>query len=312
MHSISSYCIRCYDREKEVPNTEDKYLSLGYVGKIDTYNVIKDCLIGLKTQAYTLIEESKQIYVVSELEFDDNTRIVKGILESGKYGTKNDIINIETKQIDYQKLQNHAEMVKYYFLFFIPKDQNEGIALLQSFGNLGIKTIIYDIISDKFKNLTNLNLQMNPLAYDKAFNEWKDGIVQEFKLNKFIPPTDLATAVNSYAHGTTTSNLIIKATKSNFGRLKDYFRRGTKEAELVEVITRECSTVKALVQVGDKKRTFTVNKYDTPRQICKIELNESDVNMVDGNPTYESIDNFCLTLLEEYKDALYPFQAGTT
>src|SRR5690606_22671267 len=99
-------------------------------------------------------------------------RIAYGWLELGSYGIRSDIIDVNTGKVDFRKAQNNAEIIRHFSYFFIPVGFNEGLALLHSFRGNGVKTVFLDQFGQYFSTKTQLNLQMNPLSYEKALEQW--------------------------------------------------------------------------------------------------------------------------------------------
>ena len=114
-------------------------------------------------------------------------------MQAGTYGTKTDIIDINTGKVAFSKVPNNSEVINHYVQFFVPKQLNEGIVLLHNYKNIGIKTLLHSILSVHFSSVTKRVLQMNPLAYAKAYNEWQNAVAKEIKLIKFTGMAPLRT-----------------------------------------------------------------------------------------------------------------------
>lgn len=303
MHSISPYTIRCFNPHVKGPNREDHYSPLGSVGQYDTYNLLKE-FIEHRVGKYEIIEGTKQIYRFHNFKFDDEKRQFHGFMQAGSYGLKTNIININTGEVDFEKAQHNAEMMNHYVRFFVPKDLNEGVVLLQNIKNIGVKTILYGIISDHFATVTKRVLQMNPLAYEKAFKEWQNAVAKEIKLTKFKGLANIEDQVEKLGHY--EQELVIKASrKKNLGSLKDYFTPGSDQLAAVEVLTPLCAEVKTVVEMGGRKRTFRIGANPS-QQICEIELDETEVPVDAGIPSTQHLAKWCRGLLQEFVRVLYP------
>ena len=300
MHSISPYTLRSYNPHSTEKKFEDRYSKLGQAGQSDMFKVFKG-YISSQDDTYKLVEDTKQVYRFCDFRFDEARRSIDGWIWAGVYGTKNDIIDIETGKPDFEKTQKHAEIIRHYVRFWIPANLNEGIALLHGFRNHGIKTILFNVLSAEFKRATTFTLHMNPLAYEKAFNEWKDAATKEIKVTRFTGLDDKADIVRKLGH----NEVEVSFKRGNLGRLSDYLNPESDQARAIEVLKPLCATVKAKVKVGDKSRTFTLGA-PVAQQVCQIELDEEDVLMKDGNPVNESLHGWCTDLLKEYIEILYP------
>lgn len=113
------------------------------------------------------------------------------------------------------------------------------------------------LFSDYFKRVTNLVIQMNPLAYDKAIEKWMDAITKEIKVTKFHGITDVAEQAKKLGHN--EQELIIKPPRNaGLGRLRDYFSRGSEQYQLVEVLKEYGETVKTVVELDNGRKELFI------------------------------------------------------
>ncbi|EIA1576798.1 hypothetical protein K6830_004813, partial [Salmonella enterica] len=105
MHALAPYLFRCYN-----PNAakEQRYSALSNIREHDLLDILHN-FIQQYNDGYILSEETKQVFRFNEIIRDENNREIYGWFESGYYGTKTDIINIETGNVDFEKTKNNAE-----------------------------------------------------------------------------------------------------------------------------------------------------------------------------------------------------------
>ncbi|NNP75529.1 hypothetical protein A7P54_03730 [Acinetobacter sp. Ac_3412] len=286
MHSLAPYTIRSYEPnyfklKKQYPPL-DKIL-----GRFDLYILFKDFLNEQGTD-FHLNEPEKKIFRFLDLKFNDETRIIQGYLEQGHYGLKADIINIELGTVDYEKTEKNAELIKYYFYLKIPVTYNEGLALFQVYKNVSAKTLIFNILLDKYKLKTDLNLQFNSLSDLKSLEKWKDAQVKEIKLTKFNPIQDRAQKLMNLGHKEIDSNLSIRPKTGNFGPLRSFYKTDSDQFKAVEVWEEQCAQVKTVVNLNGKNRTFTVGKSKT-LGLCEIEAPDN-LEIDGGLPTNSALE----------------------
>ncbi|MET0082687.1 MAG: hypothetical protein ABW079_06705 [Sedimenticola sp.] len=301
MHSISPYMLRCFNQN--LPGKgNDKYSPLDKVGKYDTFHLLKS-FIEAKQDNFKIVEDSKQVFRFQGMEYDEKKREIFGWFQVGSYGIKTDIINIDNGEVDFEKAQNNAEIIRHYIHFFIPNKFNEGIAILHAYRGNGVKTLFYNLFKPYFNQYTNLNIQMNPLSYDKAMASWQDANAKELKVTKFVGLTDIADQLRNLGHK--EQELIIKPPRNGaLGKLKDYFNKDSEQAKAVEVLSPLGSQVKTVVEINGKRRTFRVGQFDY-NTLCEIELDD-EVKLIDGNPELTSMHKWCKTILQEYSITMYP------
>ncbi|GAB1619975.1 hypothetical protein AAOGI_00250 [Agarivorans albus] len=301
MHAISPYLFRCYNKELE-GRSDQRYSSLDNIGTKDLYVLLKD-FINVNCNAYKIVEDTKQVFQFSGAEFDDNNREITAWFNVGSYGIKTEIINVETGEVDFEKAQNNAEIIRHYVHFFIPRGFNEAMAFLHSYRGIGVKTLFHKLFSNYFQDKTRLVLQMNPLAYDNAVNAWLDATAKEVKLTKFVGLNDIADQVGQLGHS--EQELIIKPPRrGNLGRLRDYLTQGSRQLAAIEVIGDYGSQVKTVVELDGKRRTFCVGRNNS-NALCEIELDE-DVILEEGVPEFNSFRSWVRQIVREYAVRMYP------
>lgn len=302
MHSVSPYTFRCFNQNLAGP-VEGRYDVLDKIGAFDLYVVIKGYIAGLNNGAYVVVQSRKQIYRFKSFIFDDNSRRVRGLFQVGTFGRKGDIIDIKTGNVDYQKLESNAEIVDYYVDMLLPSGMNEGICLMLNHGGDGVKTLFYDLLSENFKAIVKRPLQMRPLPYLTAYKQWLGAKTKEIKLVKFAKCDDVADRLKSLGHGEQTL-IINPGRKRDLGKLEEFFKQGTDEHQLLEVLTPMCEQVRTKVVINGKTRTFRMGK-NLPDQVCQIELDEKEVPCPGGNPDIPSLIKWCNKLLAELASNLY-------
>jgi len=301
MHSVAPYLFRCYN--KDLGGKLDlRYSTLDNIGQFDLFYVLKN-FIEANTGAYKIVEDSKQVYQFSNLEFNEQTREISAWFNVGNYGIKTDIINIETGEVDFEKAQNNAEIIKHFTHFFIPRGFNEAIAFLHAYRGIGVKTLFYTLFSSFFQNRTRLVLQMNPLSYDNAIQAWLDATAKEIRLTKFVGVDDIADQIRLLGHH--EQELVIKPPRnSDLGKLRDYLTKGSDRLNAIEVIGEYGSQIKTVVEMNGKQKTFNIGmNVSTP--LCEIELDD-DVVLEEGVPDFASIRRWIRTIVNEYAMTMYP------
>ncbi|MEO3682294.1 hypothetical protein ABHN84_08285 [Shewanella vesiculosa] len=301
MHSVSPYLFRCYNKELR-GRQDQRYSTLDNIGPHDLY-LLLERFITRNSGTYKILEETKQVYQFSDMNYDPNKREISGWFNVGSYGIKTEIINVDTGDVDFEKAQNNAEIIRHYVHFFVPRGFNEAMAFMHAYRGIGIKTLFYSLFSNYFQQITHLVIQMNPLAYDNAVNAWLDATAKEIRLTKFVGLTDIADQVQQLGHH--EQELIIKPPRNNgLGKLRDYMTPGSERLAAIEIIGEYGSQIKTVVEINGKKKTFSIGRHSsTP--LCEIELSE-DVILIEGVPQFDSICNWVKGIIIEYSVTMYP------
>jgi hypothetical protein len=301
MHALAPYLFRCYN-----PNAphEQRYSALSQINNNDLLEILFN-FTQLYENKFNISEVTKQVFRFNDITYDKENREIFGWFESGYYGTKTDIINIDSGSVDFEKTKKNAEIIKYYIHFYIPKGVNEGMAFLHTYRGDGIKTLFINLFSEYFKKITKLVIQMNPLAYDKAINKWLDAVAKEIKVTKFQGVTDLAEQAKMLGHN--EQELTIKPPRNGaLGKLRDFFSKQTEQAKLVEVLKGYGESVKTVVELSDgRKRTFHIGT-SVKGAVCEIVFDETQVVLNDGMPEINSLNLMVDSIILEYNVLLYP------
>lgn len=69
-------------------------------------------------------------------------RTISGIIESGSYGTEENVVNVDTGVTTHKKRSNEALLVPFYFQFQIPRDSNFGFLILERISGAGIYRLL--------------------------------------------------------------------------------------------------------------------------------------------------------------------------
>jgi len=306
MHSVSPYLLRCFDPSLTEKKTEEKFRVLDKIGQNDMYILLKDYITS-KSNIYDFKENEKIVFGFQNVVWNDNAREFYGWMLVGHYGIKSDIINTSTGGVDFEKAEQHAEIIKHYIHFDIPKGKNEAIILFHSYRGNGIKTLFFDLFREYFKSKTNLTIQMNPISYEKSLNKWQEANTKEIKLIKFNNLNDIADKIKKLGHeeNELTITTSIKPSRGGtFGEFKIFRDKNSEQSKVVEILSELCEQVKTVVELNGRKRTFAVGK-NALESICEIEVSD-DVEILFGNPVFESMNKWCREIIGEFKEKLYP------
>jgi len=305
LNTISPYTIRCFNPLTKGKKVEDSYSPLGKIGQFDMYEIFKS-YITTKGSGYHLVQATEQIYSLFGFKFNDTTREIRGIIRAGSYGSRTDIVNIKTGKIDFKRLEENAEVLNHYVRFFVPAELNEGVILLHNQKNVGVKTLIWELLREEFSRVTGRVLQMNPLSYEKAFEEWKKATTKEIKLIRFSGMNTVEDQIKKLGHDEAEHVYIIKASrKNNLGTFVDYLTPGTEQNATVEMLAPLCAEVKTVVEMHGRKRTFRLGGSQSS-QVCEIDVDEKKVTIIAGNPDLKELDAWSKILLNEFLFTMYP------
>lgn len=175
-----NFVLTLYQISINVRGDKDKQLVLSdFASGIDFLTIINNLLNSWKykvvddnTENQNIQNDEENLKVFRIMKGDSSDilhstgRFVSGIIESGNYGTEENIVNIKTGKPVHTKHTYESVLVPFYFLFYIPENSSVGFLILERIGIDGI----YSIIERKLKEFiapkldTDCILRIKPLV----------------------------------------------------------------------------------------------------------------------------------------------------
>lgn len=287
---LTSYITRVIDK-----NTGE-ILSLGNIQGNRIITIFNDALAGLN-RAMVHDEENQKLMKVRQLGIE--AQEISGIIETGEYGYESDIYNVQTNTVTYHRSSLDAELLPFYFRAYFPSGADEGILLLQRFGQLGIKVVFSDYMEDYFgRNYPELEIRFNPFMPETLLMDTIDSArVTKLRFIKFEIPTDLAdTYVDGHIEETGEIEHQLKVKRrgsflSAIERIKEVIMRRRDVTSFYELTEfPEYDNVKVEVVINGRPRIIdllNIGRFRTNYDISQeIEIGR------DGHPVFDSIESF--------------------
>ena len=248
---------------------------------------------------------------------------ITGRIESGEYGTEENIVNVETGESTIKTL-NDALLRPFYFMLYIPKGCKRAILLLERISNIGILTVfekkLQEAVSKKIGNeVKDYVITIAPLAIESVMKKHmailggaKKVILSRVSFADITPSKISDGELNDNEFG--SSELVFNAPRDKdinilpwFNKIKDRFTKDSdktkkKKETLISVEGMQFGDVKFAVNVGGSLRTISMQDigklgtYMDVTQFVKIDKN--------GYPTFDSIDHEAHRLISEIKKQL--------
>lgn len=278
------------------------YPNLGSLngGKTDAFFFMKNWIEELQDKGMINPKDKTISIQFKDFVFDLNNRTIYGWLFTGDYGVANTIYNVKDGKHAYDKTVDNAEMIPHFVYLVVPKNSNKGLVLLHSVKNSGVKTIFTEMINVECeKKIKGRRFQVNPAPYDKALAIWRKAIAKEIKAVPKTIPSDIADKINRISVNAETVVTIKPPIRGNFGMWSDFEKKGTPQAELLEVLEGSYDNITATLTSGGKTRKIRIGTNLT-NEICIIEAPD-DLELQDGNPKLASILKWCKDIQADFK-----------
>lgn len=293
LYSISAYNIRV----KKKYSSES--CNLGDFGEgYDLYDTMHTFFSRLQTNL-SHDQNSRRLIQVGEVRRDENARIIEGIVKTGEYGYEAELVDWQTAQLSYRRKIREAEVLPFYFLMHLPRENDLGILLLQRFRQFGIRAILTDYISKFFHdNHEKYSLQFPPILTREVLQTLREeGIVEAIHIISHSLPQDKADALR-IPREEASSDYVVRTKAHNkriLSGLKEKMLSGGnfRIAEL-ESLQPGYDTVKIEVELGGQKRTVDLAK---PKLRTVFDLSDRIRPEANGHPSFNSMSTEARSIL---------------
>lgn len=255
-----------------------------------------------RTHQYSLDQPARKLMRVAHSQ--NSFRRISGTIETGEYGYRADLYNVATSAVSYQRNTEEAEMLPFYFLVYIPQQQDEAVLMLFRRAQRGIRTILLQDFQTYFNPLyPNTALEINPLVPQSIIDELSRGRITKIRLIKYVIPTDIADALNSGGHLETpgTLEMSVRAGRNGswpvLGNVRDVLEGRRGASRFLELDGFEYDNAKVEFDIGGKTRTVDLSDIMKLRSLVDI---SNDVTVgQDGHPVFNSVDVIANNLLRD-------------
>ncbi|KAA3615838.1 MAG: hypothetical protein D8M58_22325 [Calditrichaeota bacterium] len=301
--ALSTYTIRIRERREPTYERLDRFDRT-----TDFFNTFTQYLLN-RNQNYSHVQNIQKLISVSNYSVDN--RIITGIIKTGEYGYETELFDIQNNEVSYLRSVNEAELLPFFFQVFLPNNADEGILILQRFGQFGIRKAFSNDFNSYFNQLfPDYIVEMNPLLPSQIVDQHlRDGVVTKIRFIKFEVPNDIAEAYDNNGHTEEISSteLVVRAKRNQFlsfvpNRLIEFMNREKDVSNLFELTNFDYDTIKVEVKLDNETRTIDLSDLHKIRAYFDI---TGDVSINEnGHPDYDSILQASNGLLNDLRVAL--------
>lgn len=228
-------------------------------------------------------------------------RYLKGTIEAGEFGTREDVVNVNTGEVRYSKTRIDAVMRPFYFMFYIPENARIGFLIVERISNHGIASVLTNAILRHYRLTPKENdyvLRIQAISVNRLIDAKMAALKYEAKQieltnisnadfgisrilgdaipDKYIPPS-----------------LIYRAKGGRripVGQFIEKMFRNKKDNDALYIIDNDlkCEDISVVVSIDGKDRTLTLQRI----QSLGATMDISDCVEFGDNyyPTFESLD----------------------
>jgi len=292
------------------------YLNLSNIqvgqNRIDLYDEILEILSELQEAHLKVFDEQQKGLLVEEVSYNEKERIIYGSLKGGEFGETQEIINKETGEVTKIKEKDEIPMSPYYFLIYIPKDNDKGILLLEKISQYGIKSYFENVLKNSLQNRQyGFTLYIHPIILKEVLEEVFSHEVAKIRIIKNKIPMDIADRYNlGESEAYEEISFVAKRNKAFlpefFQNIKDRLINGESIsfAEIIpNVNNEEIDKVKLEFRLSNNKRR-TISITDIVNLKSDLILDDIPLSE-DGFPEFDKIHEEALFLLGTIREAIY-------
>lgn len=235
-------------------------------------------------------------------------RSVSGIIESGEFGTEENIVNVKTG-VSRKKFVDEALLVPFYFMIQIPEHSSVGFLLIERISNIGIFSILEKKIKKAVEEALgtesyNFVVNISPLVIKKVMEKHVAllGGAKKITLER-VNSKDLSVsrATNGEISDEEIGNtqIVYTAKRNNMLSILNLFNKykDRKESDVYSVGEVKYEDIKFEVEVGGHLRSLSmqdINKLGTYIEITN-DLNYDSTQY----PTYSSLHKAALGIYDD-------------
>lgn len=246
---------------------------------------------------------------VSRIQRDGQNKIyhrhenyIDGIIESGDYGTQEDIINIDTGKSQYTKTLQDATLIPFYFMIYVLPNSSEGYLIVERIGTLGIssllKTAIANFIGPQLTD--NYTLSIEPYLVPQILRIGLNAVGGAKKVRlKGVDKNQFKDLKTEQNFGECTTEVVFAAPKNrpilDILPIIRKLREAKEKGESIRVNNIECVDVAFELEIDGKTRTVTV--ADMKNIGMNLDITRQVVLGPTNYPTYECLNHEAHTIL---------------
>lgn len=288
----------------------DNYLPLSSFSEgFDFIDVFNDYLTD-HTTSHSLDSNAKSVLMVKE--HLKRARTIRGKIRTGDYGYETEIVDTNDGATKYTKSATEAEVLPFFFMVYIPENKDEGLLVLQRFGNLGITNTLKNSINKYLSGkdtLEGYSVELKSLIPEEVItNLVNNGNVTTVKFKKFGISRDIADQFDGGGHreiaGTTELKIVAKSGIPLKSKIRAVLRGQRLASNMIELDDFAYDTVSIDVNVNGERRTVQLDNLNS----FKAYYNVTDRIRFgeDGHPTVSSLLVCAKECINDAVESIYP------
>lgn len=265
-----------------------------------------------KYRGLTSDEESQKVFkcTYNHEKIDTEQFIIYPVvINSGIYGSSSEIINIRTQKIKYKKNPDDVDIRKFYLFIVFPKDNptvkvQKGMLIFQNIGPYGVKTIITQKLQEFFSSNYNITLNCATIAPSLFIKKvLKKESIKKITVTKNYKSSDSIDNLNIGYGKEIRTYLGLNFSEPIWEKIKNsmLYVSGGKNRLFEFIDNQKYDSVKAIVEIGDRTRTISLNNLEN---LSIIESIPDEIKDAAGNADKDKLIAHIKNVIKEYLDEM--------
>jgi len=256
------------------------------------------------------LDDTNPSTAAKSLTLKSSDHIISGKIKGGRFGQKRSIGDIKRpKKVHTSLSVNNIVLDTFYFLLYTPLGSNKGVLIIQSYSEDQINDVSISWLKSVFKTDGFYQPHFESYCPVRIQREFKErSAVKELKFTNDVLVSDIDSS-QTISNESVTVTITIRA--------KNEGEKLSKLAEFRKLVGK--------IRFGNKKNPMTLDEFKVQTGLLYNGSHQSSFELggaldikptiylrdkirlqPDGTPEWESLDKFCLELLDEIKPEVYP------
>lgn len=316
--SLTTYTIKAYSNRQ----TEDgKYPELNF-DKLNDYTLLADTVTKFNTisKIFKKFFENEERHVKYDKKYlsiikcnQEGENIFYGEFNYGNYDTEYDVINTNNndKLIEKKITKDESVVSPYYFYFRFFKNRKDGLLILETKSNSGIKVILEYWLNKFLEEIrcAHFTIKLESFLPKEILNKFEEeSHIRKIRYISYKLPSNKSDIYNEYEPEEGHQEYIVSIKKGKSKNHKNFLKKIFSKNEdipkdLMKNVDFPVDDIKLELELEEEKRTFTIGNISKTRPIKDItySLDVGD----DGHRTFDSIhkiaNNYAKDIIESDK-----------
>lgn len=278
--SVATYTVSVRERRTSTPDSISNFN--GSDLRVILYEFIQSI-------SHTPSDLESDQSLLQSIQFQRDGDYIRGFVETGKYGYQARGIDRRTDQPSYTRTVNDAEMLPFYFMFYLPEGENFGLMLIQRFGTHGVYTPFTKQINNFFSNREpHYSIRFESAVLPSLIDDFnRNSVAKKLKFRTYTIPSDVA---DQYDNTVNSDNAYVEysiVAKKNCN-LRNLMNAVRQNPAMLSLPNFEPEEISMQVTLNGKTRTVDINNPNDIRSYYEI-TNDVEIDDRTGHPTEESL-----------------------